>query len=213
MPLTLQNIVCQNVGCVVLYFWYTTEMFLEGLCHFTFFKKNFWRTQVFFVRPLIPLFSEPGWIPRLRASSPAHNAFLRFTSGAALADLLTTSMVNNSKNVPFFSFLLQFYCGTYWKICPLLLLFHSQTLKRDPVYLFERIKSCDQEVQPSPFMRWLSSLVCVRTFEVFVFNTNQAFLTFLYNIDIEGFWKVSAKNKLAPTGNWTHKPTITGLEF
>ena len=36
--------------------------------------------------------------------------------------------------------------------------------------------------------------LCYRL-EVFVFNTNLTFLTFLYNIDIGEFWKVSAKIK------------------
>ena len=52
----------------------------------------FCRTQVLFVGPLIPLFwtsgdvcpgfQNQGGFPRLRASLPAHNGFLRFTSGA-----------------------------------------------------------------------------------------------------------------------------------
>ena len=62
-----------------------------------FFKifKNICRTHVLFVGPLIPLFwtsddvcpgfQSQGGFPRLRASSPAHNGFLRFTSGATHA--------------------------------------------------------------------------------------------------------------------------------
>ena len=37
--------------------------------------------------------------------------------------------------------------------------------------------------------------------EVFDFNTNVAFLTFLHKIDIEGFQEVSAKTKVASSGN------------
>ena len=47
-------------------------------------------------------------------------------------------------------------------------------------------------------------LLVALSIEVFLFNTNPAFLTFLYNIDIKGFWKVSAKNKVAPSENITH---------
>ena len=36
--------------------------------------------------------SKPGWTPHLCASSPAHNGFLRFTSGVTPADLLAASM-------------------------------------------------------------------------------------------------------------------------
>ena len=62
---------------------------------FFFFFKNFCRTQVLFVGPLIPLFWTSGDVcpgfqsqdgfPRLRASLPVHNGFLRFTSGATPA--------------------------------------------------------------------------------------------------------------------------------
>ena len=62
---------------------------------FFFFFLNFCRTQVLFVGPLIPLFwtsgdvcpgfQSQGGFPHLRASSPAHNGFLRFTSGATPA--------------------------------------------------------------------------------------------------------------------------------
>ena len=55
----------------------------------------FYRTQALFVGPLIPLFwtsgdvcpglQSQGGFPRLRASSPVHNGFLRFTSGATPA--------------------------------------------------------------------------------------------------------------------------------
>ena len=45
--------------------------------------------------------------------------------------------------------------------------------------------------------------------EVFVFNTN---LAFLYKIDIEGFKNVSAKLKLPPVGIELTTPTIKGLE-
>ena len=38
-------------------------------------------------------------------------------------------------------------------------------------------------------------------FEVFAYNTDLSFLAFLY---VEGFQKVSAKNKVALCGNWTH---------
>ena len=60
-----------------------------------FFKLNFCRTQVLFMGPLIPLlwtsgdvcpgFQSQGGFPCLHASSPAHNGFLRFTSGATPA--------------------------------------------------------------------------------------------------------------------------------
>ena len=39
-----------------------------------------------------PKVSKPGWIPRLRALSPACNGLLRFTAGATPADLLSDSM-------------------------------------------------------------------------------------------------------------------------
>ena len=60
-----------------------------------FFLNKFCRTQVLFVGPLIPLFwssgdvcpgfQSQGGFPHLRASLPAHNRFLRFTSGATPA--------------------------------------------------------------------------------------------------------------------------------
>ena len=60
-------------------------------------------TIVHFVEPLIPLFwisgevfpgfQSQGGFPCLRASSPVHSRFLRFTSGATPADLLSTSIV------------------------------------------------------------------------------------------------------------------------
>ena len=60
--------------------------------------KNFWRTSGLFVGSLVPTFwtsgdAGPGFqsqgrFPRLHASSPACNGFLRFTSGATPADLL-----------------------------------------------------------------------------------------------------------------------------
>ena len=66
------------------------------------FLQNFWRKQVFFVGPLISLFWTSGDIcPGFqsqggslawKASSTACNAFLRFTSGATPANLLTASM-------------------------------------------------------------------------------------------------------------------------
>ena len=37
--------------------------------------------------------------------------------------------------------------------------------------------------------------------EVFANNTNLIFLIFLYKTDIQGFQKVSAKNKVASSGN------------
>ena len=46
--------------------------------------------------------------------------------------------------------------------------------------------------------------------EVFVFNTN---LTFLYNIDIEGFKKFQQKLNLPPVGFELTTATITGSEF
>ena len=46
-------------------------------------------------------------------------------------------------------------------------------------------------------------------FEVFIFNTN---LAFLYKIDIHGFEKVSAKIKLPPVGFELTTPTIKGLQ-
>ena len=59
------------------------------------FFKFFCRTQVLFVGPLIPLFwtsgdvcpgfQNQGGFPRLHASSPVHNGFLRFTSGVTPA--------------------------------------------------------------------------------------------------------------------------------
>ena len=60
-----------------------------------FFSLNFCRTQVLFVGPQIPLFwtsgdicpgfQSKGGLPYLHASSPAHNGFLRFTSGVTPA--------------------------------------------------------------------------------------------------------------------------------
>ena len=39
--------------------------------------------------------------------------------------------------------------------------------------------------------------------KIFVIDTNLTFLAFFYNIDIESFEKVSAKNKIASSRNWT----------
>ena len=62
---------------------------------FLFFLKIFCRTHVLFAGPLIPLFwtsgdvcpgfQSQGGFPHLRASLPARNGFLRFTSGATSA--------------------------------------------------------------------------------------------------------------------------------
>ena len=62
---------------------------------FIYFFKIFCRTQVLFVGPLIPLFwtsgdvcpgfQSQGGFPHLRASSPVHNGFLRFTPGVTPA--------------------------------------------------------------------------------------------------------------------------------
>ena len=59
-------------------------------------------TQVLFVGPLIALFwtsgdvcpgfQSQGGFPRLHASLPVHNRFLRFTSGATPADCIEVSM-------------------------------------------------------------------------------------------------------------------------
>ena len=46
--------------------------------------------------------------------------------------------------------------------------------------------------------------------EVFIFNTNLAYLTFLH---IEGVLKVSAKNKVAPMGIELTTPKINRLEI
>ena len=65
---------------------------------FFFFFFNFWKTQVFFVGPLIPLFwtsgdvspgfQSQGGSPHLHAFLPACNEFLRFTSGATPVDCI-----------------------------------------------------------------------------------------------------------------------------
>ena len=47
----------------------------------------------------LPWVSKPGWIPCFCASSPAHNGFLRFTSGPTPADLLTVSITNTFLNL------------------------------------------------------------------------------------------------------------------
>ena len=61
------------------------------------FFKFFWTTWVFLwghwyscfgLLWHLPWVSKPGWIPRLRASSPVHSGCLRFTSGATPADPL-----------------------------------------------------------------------------------------------------------------------------
>ena len=67
----------------------------SGFFFFFFFLNNFCKAQVLFVGPLIPLFwtsgdvcpgfQSQGGFPHLCASSPAHNGFLRFTSGATPA--------------------------------------------------------------------------------------------------------------------------------
>ena len=44
----------------------------------------------------LPWVSKPEWIPQLHALSPAHNAFLWFTSGATPADLLAVRMATES---------------------------------------------------------------------------------------------------------------------
>ena len=69
-------------------------VFLRLIFYFIF-LKIFCRTQVLFVGPLIPLFWTSGEVcpgfqsqdgfPHLCASSPVHNGFLRFTSGATPA--------------------------------------------------------------------------------------------------------------------------------
>ena len=76
--------------------------------NFFFFFKIFCRTQVLFLGPLIPLlwtsgdvcpgFQSQGGFPRLHASSPVHNGFLRFTSGATPA-FSTNSGVHCNKRV------------------------------------------------------------------------------------------------------------------
>ena len=48
------------------------------------------------------------------------------------------------------------------------------------------------------------------TSEAFVFNTKLAFLTLLYNIDIESFKKFQQKIKLLPVRIEVTTPTITG---
>ena len=53
-----------------------------------------------------PWFSKPGWIPHLRALSPACNEFPRFTSGVTPADCIEVSMAAK----PFRS--------TYLQMCP-----------------------------------------------------------------------------------------------
>ena len=82
----------------------------------------------FFVGSLIPLFwtsgdvwpriSKAGWIPHLHALSPVCNGFLRFSSGATPADVLSASMVA----MPFQSTYLQimwwgFEPKTNWACC------------------------------------------------------------------------------------------------
>ena len=49
-------------------------------------------------------------------------------------------------------------------------------------------------------------------FKIFVFNTNLAFLAFLYKIDIYGFEKFQQKLMFTPVGIELTKPTITALE-
>ena len=73
--------------------------FLSCIVYFFFFFFNFWRTHVLFVGPLIPLFgllvmSALGFKARVDslACFLACVLFLRFTSGATPADLLTASM-------------------------------------------------------------------------------------------------------------------------
>ena len=59
-------------------------------------KIFFWMTSVLFVRPLIPLFWTFGDVcPGFQSQDGflACNGFLRFTSGAAPADLFSASMV------------------------------------------------------------------------------------------------------------------------
>ena len=61
-------------------------------------KLFFWRTSVLFVEPLVPLFGTsgdvcPGYQSQSARFLASCNGFLRFTSGATPADLLTASMV------------------------------------------------------------------------------------------------------------------------
>ena len=49
--------------------------------------------------------------------------------------------------------------------------------------------------------------------ENFAFITNLVFLIFLSNIDIEVFWKVSAKNKIVVNENWTHNTNYHWIKF
>ena len=67
-----------------------------------FFFKIFGGHKVLFVGPLVPLFwtsgdvcpgfQSQGGFPRLHASLPAHNRFLRFTSGVTPAGCIEVSM-------------------------------------------------------------------------------------------------------------------------
>ena len=57
-----------------------------------------------------PLVSKSGWIPCLHASSPVFNGFIRLTSGATPADLLTASIAAE----PFWSTYLD--CNLYLHI-------------------------------------------------------------------------------------------------
>ena len=67
-----------------------SQMFVHKFFLFSFFFFNFSRIQVLFVGPLVllfwtsgdvcPGFQSQGGFPRLRASLPAHNRFLRFCS-------------------------------------------------------------------------------------------------------------------------------------
>ena len=57
-----------------------------------------------------PWVSKSGWIPCLHASSPVFNGFIRFTSGATPADLLTASIAAE----PFWSTYLD--CNLYLHI-------------------------------------------------------------------------------------------------
>ena len=73
----------------------------NGMLHsFQILFKNFWRAWVFLWGHWclldfwwhLPWVLKPGWIPRLRASLPVCNGFLRFTSGATPAYLSAANM-------------------------------------------------------------------------------------------------------------------------
>ena len=67
--------------------------------------------------------------------------------------------------------------------------------------LHQNLKPLTIEVRSLCYVATVESAQTSQIFKVFVNKTNLTFLTFLYKIGITVSWKVSAKNKVASSGN------------